>query len=154
MDLKEILERYSELEKRYDLPSFERLNSIFDIEKIERGELALARTIRKIMMEKIINSVGFTEMILNPMNAPRMYLVYIKQMTVDDRKIIEEIHSRFADLVLLSLRLEVEYFEKDEAEMIKKIYDVWNSTKPSFIKMIEGMQKPASSATKEKSYFG
>jgi ABC-type transport system involved in cytochrome bd biosynthesis fused ATPase/permease subunit len=106
------------------------------------------------MMEKIVNSMGFMETLLNPMNAPRIYLVYIKSMTQEDKNEIEKVYSSLADLVMGSFKLEIDYSEKEEAEMIKAIVKEWNSVKPSFRKIIASMQNPVSSVTKEKSYFG
>ncbi len=154
MDLKQLQTKYAELEKRYGLPSFSAINEDFNIEKIRRGEILLARVIRKTAMDKIVSYIGFIEMLLNPMNAPRMYLVYIKQMTSEDRKLIEELYSKLSDLMLSSFKLDIVYSEKDEAEMIRRICDEWNKLKPSVMQLMENIQKPASSATKEKSYFG
>ena len=106
------------------------------------------------MMTKIVNSLGFVEVLLNPMNAPRMYFAYIKSMGTEDKKGIEKIYSVLSDLVFASLELEVDYSEKEEAEMIKKIVRDWSSIKPSFKGIIKNMQKPVSSVSKEKSYFG
>ncbi len=155
MNLAELKKLYAGLEKKYELPSFEELNRNFEIEKIRRGQVNLLKTIRKTMMEKIINSMGFMETLLNPMNAPRIYLVYMKSMSNEDRAEVEKIYSILGDLVLGSMGLEIDYDEKKEAEMIKKVVKDWESIKPGFRKIIENMQKPASaSASKEKSYFG
>lgn len=155
MNLIELKKKYNELAGKYKLPSFTELNEDFEIERIRKGEETLLRTVRKTMTEKIVNSMNFMELMLNPMNAPRMYLVYIKSITVDDKKEIEKIYSVLSDIVLGSLKLEIDYSEKDEIEMIKRIAKDWNSVKPAFIKIVEKMQKPGAAAvSKEKSYFG
>ncbi len=155
MDLKELKKSYEILKKKYNLPGFSELNDNFEIEKIRKGQETLLRTIRKAMMEKIINSIGFLETLVNPVNAPRIYLVYIKSMSADDKKEIEKIYSSLSDLVIGSLGLEIDYSENGEAEMINRIFKDWNSIKPGFKKIVENMQKPASaSASKERSYFG
>ena len=154
MNLAELKKNYAVFEKKYKLPSFAELNENFEIEKIRKGRETLARTIRKTMMEKIINSLGFVEMLLNPINAPRIYLVYIKSMNSEDKKEIDKIYSSLSVLVIGSMKLEIDYSEKDEADMIKHIAKEWNSIKPSFRKVIKNMQNPVSSAPKEKSYFG
>ncbi|MEM4259403.1 MAG: hypothetical protein QXS38_01400 [Candidatus Pacearchaeota archaeon] len=155
MDLTDLKKRYAVLEKKYKLPDFKELNENFEIEKIRKGQETLLRTIRKTMMEKIINSMGFIETLINPINAPRIYLVYIKSMSSDDRKDIEKIYSSLSDLVIGSLGLEIDYEEEREAEMIKRIAKSWDSIKPLFRKIVKNMQKPvSSSSSKEKSYFG
>jgi len=154
MKLEELKKSYSILEKKYNLPSFSELNEGFGIEVLRKGEELLLRSIRKTMLEKIVNSLGFAEMLLNPANAPRMYFVYLKSMTAEDKKDIEKIYSVLSDIVLASSKLEIEYSEKGEAEMIIRIVKDWNSIQPLFIKVIEHMQNPVHSPAKEKSYFG
>jgi len=154
MNLKELKKAYEILQEKHKLPSFSELNENFEIEQIRKGEETLLRTIRKAMINKVANSMNFLEIILNPMNAPRLYLVYIKSITQEDKKEIEKLYSALSDLAIGSLKLEIDYSENEEAEMIKKIFKAWNSVKPAFRKMIVNMQKPASSIGKEKSYFG
>lgn len=154
MKLEELKKNYSILEKKYKLPSFSELNEDFGIEILRKGEELLLRSIRKVMLEKIVNSLGFVEMLLNPVNAPRMYFVYLKSVSADDKKDLDKIYSVLADLVLASSKLEVEYSEKGEAGMINQIVKDWNSIKPAFVRVIEHMQHPVSSVQKEKSYFG
>ena len=72
MELKDLKKEYSDLAEKYKLPSFKELNENFEIEKIDKDTEILLRDVRKVMMEKIVNSLGFLEMFLNPMNAPRM----------------------------------------------------------------------------------
>jgi hypothetical protein len=154
MKLEELKKNYSILEKKYKLPSFKELNEDFGIEILRKGEELLLRSVRKIMLEKIVNSLGFVEMLLNPVNAPRMYFVYLKSVSSEDKKDLDKIYSVLSDIVLASSKLEIEYSEKGEAEMITKIVKDWNSIKTAFIRIIERMQKPVSTPTKEKSYFG
>lgn len=154
MKLSELKKYYALLEKKYELLNFSELNENFEIEKIRKGEETLLRTIRKTMMEKIVNSLAFVESLLNPINAPRMYLPYLKSMNSDDKKELDKIHSILSNLVIASLKLEIDYSEKDEADMIGRIAKNWNSIKPSFRNVIATMQKPVSNVIKEKSYFG
>lgn len=155
MELKEIKKEYEKLAMKYKLPGFGELNENFEIEKIEIESDTFLRAVRKIMMEKIVNSLGFIEMLLNPMNAPRMYLNYLRVMTLDDKNSIDKIYSSFADLSVLSLEREVDYDEKAEAELIKKIVKTWNEAKPEFRKILTNIKKPNSTdLKKEKSYYG
>lgn len=160
-NLKELMKEYSSLAKKYKqvkMPDFDKLNCDFEIEKIEEKETEyVLRTIRKKMMEKIVNSVGFLEMIMNPVNAPRMYMNCVSSLKQEDMKVIEKMHSGFSELILTALELEVEYSEKGEAEMIKRIYDKWNSIKSPFKIILQRLRCPGISNSenkKEKSYFG
>src|SRR3989344_9240740 len=108
MEVKELKKKFEELEKKYKLPSFAELDDNFEIHKIDRESDALLRAVRKQMMEKIVNSVGFVEMLLSGVNAPRMYFSYIKVMSQEDRKGLENIYKEFSEFIIFSLELEVE----------------------------------------------
>lgn len=154
MDLKELKKKYDELASKHQLPGFSELNENFEIEKIRRGDETLLRTIRKTMMEKVVNTMGFLEFILNPVNAPRVYLAYIRSITQDDKKAIENVYESLAELMTAALKLEIDYSEKEEAEMIKQISKKWEGIKPGFRKIVADMEKPAKFEKKERSYYG
>lgn len=154
-EIKDLEKDYEVFEKKYKLPSFKELNENFEIEKIDRESKTLLRTIRKVIIEKLVNSLGFVELLLNPVNAPRMYYAYLKTLTQDDKKEIEKIYSVLSDVVLSAIELEIDYDEKAEAEMIKRIHSDWDSVKPAFRKILGNMKKPeAGESKKERSYFG
>src|SRR3989344_5645782 len=134
MELKDLKNNYEKLSGKYKMPSFKEINESFEIDKIDKESDALLRVIRKVIMEKIVNSLGFLEMLLNPMNVPRMYLPFIKSMNSEDKKIMEKIYTDFSELSLSSLQCEVDYSEKEEAELIKNIFKKWRELKPEFRK--------------------
>lgn len=155
MELNELKDIYSVYEKKYKLPDFYKLNEQFEIEKIDRESYILMRVIRKIMMDKIVNSLSFLDMILNPMNAPRIYLSFIKSMNDKDKEIINRLYEVFGGLSLECLSLELDYSEKKEAEIIKKIYEQWEKSRPEFSDFLKRVYKPLKNdVKKEKSYFG
>ena len=155
MEVKELKSAYDSLEKKHKLPSFVELNENFEIEKIDRESDTMLRTIRKIMMEKIVNSLSFLEMVLNPVNAPRMYFPFIKSMTTKDRELLEKLYWHFSELSASSLSREIHHDEKKEAELIKKTNSTWNELKEDFSVLLEKIQRPQQNdAKKEKSYFG
>lgn len=155
MNLIELKKKYAILEKKYSLPSFTKLNEEYGIESIRKYEETLLKSIRKLMIDRLVSYIGFLEVLLNPMNAPRLYLAYIKSMTNEDKKEVEKLYGKLSDIILESMSVEIDYSEKEEAEMIKKITKVWDELKPDFRKLISKVQKPADSqATKERTYFG
>ena len=107
------------------------------------------------MIDKIINSLSFVEMILQQVNAPRMYQPFFKTMTQKDHETLQAIYEKLSVLSLISLNLEVDSNEKKECEAIKTIVETWNSVKPQFSIILEHIRNPPSpEAKKEKSYFG
>lgn len=155
MDLVTLKKEYSELSKKHKLPAFKELNGDFEVEKIERESDYILRVVRKVMMEKIVNSLNFLELLMNPANAPKMYIGYIRTMSVEDRKEIDKMYGSIGDLSIQSLALEIDYSEKSEAELINKIFNTWNANKPSFKKIISNMNRPNKpEVKKDKTYFG
>ncbi len=154
MELKELKKIYEILSRKYKLPSFKELNEDFDIEKIDKESDILLKVVRKIMMEKIINALGFLEMLLNPSNAPRMYIPFLSSMTMDDRKEIDSMYDVLAKLSLSVVLLETKYEEKKEAIAIRSIYDSWQGLKNKLESLVRKIERPSMQQKKEKSYFG
>ncbi len=155
MELSDLKKQYIEFQKKYGLPEFSKLNEDFEIEKIDRESDIFLKTIRKVMMEKMVNSLAFLDMMMNPMNAPRIYLPYISSMGVEDKKIIDNLYGAFGEVSLACLPLEMNYSEKEEAEMIKHIYEQWDKSRKGFSELLKKVHKPVKNdIKKEKSYFG
>ncbi|MCX8158831.1 MAG: hypothetical protein N3D20_00860 [Candidatus Pacearchaeota archaeon] len=155
LTLKDLEKEYNLLAKKYGLEDFNTLNNDFEIEKIDSESKCLLRLIRKVMMEKVVNLLSFIEILLNPVGAPRMYMVYLKSMTLNDKKEIEKIYGMLSELVLSALEIEMEYEEKREAEVIKLICEKWDIIKPSYKKIINDIKMPKlSNGERGKSYFG
>ena len=155
MEISNLKNNYEVLVKRYKLPLFKELNENFEVDKIDKDTECLLRLLRKVMMEKIVNSLGFLEILLNPVNTPRLYANYARSMSIEDRKELERIYSVLGELSINSLDLEIDYSEKKEADMINSINGAWNSVKPGFRKILTNLKIPAGSSNKkEKSYFG
>jgi len=155
MEIKNLKREYDILEKKYKLPSFKELNENFEIDKIENESELILRSIRKIIMEKLINSINFLEFLINPVNAPRMYMNYLKNISAKDKEMIDNIYSAFAKISLDSLDLEINYSEKNEAELIINVNNLWNEKKSDFSRILNHIKNPEpQEARKEKSYFG
>ena len=123
--LEELKKQYAEIQEKNGLPSFDELNETFEIEKIDRETDILPKLIRKLMMEKIINVMGFVEMLMNSAQAPRMYHSFFQVSTEKDQKLIGDIYGKVAELVFEGLGNDSNYDEKNEIKMIKNIFSVW-----------------------------
>jgi len=154
MEVEELKKKYSAFGKKYKLPSFKELNDDFEIEKIERDSDTFLKVVRKQMMEKIMNLLGFIEMILNPVNAPRIYYAYLKSVGTEERNYLDRIYSKLGDISIAALELEVDYDEGKEAKMIARIFSDWREIKPDMRKVVKNMMKPNNTVQREKSYFG
>jgi len=80
-NLENLKEDYKEIQKKYDLPEFERLNEDFQIEKLAEIETDfLVREIRKFMADKFMNYLRFIESILNPVNVQMFVFLLLSQL--------------------------------------------------------------------------
>jgi dsDNA-specific endonuclease/ATPase MutS2 len=155
MELKSIKKEYDALARKYNLPNFSKLNEELEVERVNHETETVLRAVRKAMMEKIINMLGFLEMFINPVNVPRMYMPYIKAIDVEDKKEIDTIYEDFSAITMEGLDLEVDYSEKAEADFIRKVFEKWNSVKPSMRSIMANMRRPKSEDNKrERNYYG
>ncbi len=157
MELQELKAKYDLLAKKYSLPSFKEVNQEFEIDRIERDSDCLLRSVRKVMMDKILKYIQFFEMIINPSQAPPAFLFFVKNVSAEDKSAVEKAYSEFIKLEIVGLKLEIDYNEKNEADFISSILSVWNEMKPFMRKVISMMEKNwnrTSSDKVERAYLG
>ncbi len=153
-NVKELKEDYNMLIEKYKLPSFEKINEIFDIEKIDRKSEILLKIIRRIMIEKVGNVLNSLEMFMNPVQVPIMYHGFLKSMSAEDKKLIERVYTELAELVFDSIECDFKYDEKKEGEMINKLLEGWNLVSKDLEVLINKIKNPSKGEKKERSYFG
>lgn len=157
MELNELKKRYAIYEKKYKLPSWKQICEDFDIERVvERDTDYLLREIRKVVVDKVVSYLRFFELILNPANAPLFFLMLIKGMNGNDKKLVENIYFKLGGFEIQVISLDIEYSEKAEAEFLSKIYIEWQSVKDDMKKFSEVVMRNWNSKgeRKEKGYLG
>jgi len=154
--LKKLKEEYSKIQKKYQLPNFDKLNEDFKIEKASETETDfLVREIRESVGETLENFLRFVEAILNPVNVPMFLFPIIKSLNTEEKNKLSEIYKKLSKLEIDALKL-IDYSEKKEAEFIQNSYKIWQEIKKDFVKIIEAVEKKAEikSEKSEKGYFG
>lgn len=156
MELKDLKKAYRESAKKYKLPEFKEINECFEIDRIDRDTDVILRDVRKVMMDKIVGYKRFLEMMIAPASASPTFLMFIKEVTKEDQSQIESVFKKLTELELDSLDLEIDFSEKAEAEMIKKIYEAWSDLKLGLKKISVMMRRNWMSASKknDRAYFG
>jgi len=155
--LEELKEKYKDLQKKYGLPDFEKLNEDFQIERAAESETDfLIREIRKFVGDKIINYLKFIESLLNPVNAPMFIFSMIKLIDSEGKKKLSEIYNNLMKKELKFIELDLEFDEEKEAEFIKESYESWQGIKKDVLKILETINKKwdNKSETNNKGYFG
>lgn len=157
MEIDELKNVYSLLQKKYGLPGFEDLNANFDIGKIERNSGNLLREVRRAMVEKVAHYLRLMELMLNPSQASPIFLILLKEINSSDRQVLDKVFSAFIEIEVESYKLDVEYSEADEVIFIKKIYSIWKDNKSDLINLLNILERnwknKSSKNNKAREYF-
>ncbi len=157
-DLNKLKELYKNLQSRYSLPDFEKLNEEFAIEKATKEESDfILREIRKYIADKFLDYFRIVESILNPSNNPSMFIFSLtKTLGSKDREKLAELYKKLAKVEICLMELDIEYSEQKEAEFIKEAYVLWQDIKKEIKETIEVIKKNWDNKLEEnnKGYFG
>ena len=155
--LKKLKEKYSKLQKKYDLPEFEKLNEDFSIEGLQEGETDfILRGIVKFMAEKLANYLRFTENLLNPVNVPMFVYSIIKTITQKEKEIIKEAYKKLTKIEIDLIELDLGYSEKKEADFIKKSFNDWQKIKKDLLEIMKNVKENKNTKIEKngKNYYG
>lgn len=155
--LKNLKEKYSKLQKKYELPEFKKLNEDFQIENIQENETEfLLREIRKFLADKIANYLRFTENLLNPVNVPMFVYSIVKTIGTKEKEIIKENYKKLTELEIDLIEIDLEYSEEKEAEFIKKSFSIWQKIKKDLLEIIKNIKskKEIKIEKNNKNYYG
>jgi len=156
-NLAKLKEAYRVLQIKYNLPSFEKLNEDFQIEKAAELETDFVlREVRRYVTDKFFNYLRFIESILTPVNAPMFVFAITKTIGVKDREKLIELYKKIAKVDIDLIDLDVEYSEEKEADSIKKYYEMWQEIKKELLEVVDVIKKNWDTKIGEdtKSYFG
>ncbi|MEM2768622.1 MAG: hypothetical protein QXL50_01700 [Candidatus Pacearchaeota archaeon] len=132
--IKKLKKEYLKFVKKYKLPSFDELNKEFEIEEIKFGKSFLLRDIRRRMIGKILFYLSTFEDLLIPSKPSSMFIA--NKLKNEDKEKINKILSSMRMLLIQEIFInELEYNEKNDAEMIKKIYTSWKEIKKEIKKI-------------------
>ncbi len=156
-DLEKLKKDYIKIQSKYNLPSFEKLNEDFQIEKALESETdILIREIRKFMADKFSNYLRFVEAILHPVNTPMFVFSIVKSLTADEKNKLSEIYKELVKIEIKLIELDLKFVEKKEADFIKEAYETWQGLKDDFLGIIESVTKNFDNKIDRdnKGYFG
>jgi len=137
MKLTEFRKAYEDLQRKHELPNFDDMNGVFDIGKIKRDSGNFLRDIRRMMGEKVSYYMRLMEVMINPSQAPPTFLMLLKEITKDDKKVLDSVFTAFMDIEISSYKLNVNSTDAEEVDFINKIYKIWNEKTHELIKIID-----------------
>ncbi len=157
-DLTKLKEIYNTFRKKYNLPSFDKLNEDFQIEKISDSETDFVlREIRTYMANKFINYLRFIESLINPpASSPMFVFALTKTLGMKEKEKLIELYKKIAKVDLDLIEMDIEYSEEKEAESIKKYFEIWQDIKHDLLNILNVIKKNLDAKIEEdtKSYFG
>ncbi|HTY43979.1 MAG TPA: hypothetical protein VMC80_01940 [Patescibacteria group bacterium] len=155
--LEKLKKDYIKIQEKHNLPSFERLNEDFSIEKIAEYETdILIREVRKYTAEKLSNYLRFIEAIVNPVNSQPFIFSIISSINQEDKKRLNEMYKKLAKNEVRLIETDVSFSEAKEAEFIKKAYETWQEIKKDLLEVIDSIKRNWDNKTEgsNKGYFG
>jgi len=156
-DLAKLKETYKAFQMKYDLPSFEKLNEDFQVEKAAELETDFVlREVRRYITDKFFNYLRFIESILTPNNAPMFVFAITKTLGVKDKEKLIELYKKIAKVDIDLIELDIQYSEEKEANSIKKYCEMWQNIKKEFLEIVEVIKKNWDNKLEDsgKGYFG
>jgi hypothetical protein len=156
-DLELLKENYFEIQGKYGLPEFDKLNRDFQIEKIAENETDfLIREIRKFIADKLSNYLRFIELILHPANAPMFVFSVIKTIGSEEKKKLNAIYRKLSKSEVQLIELDIEFNEEKEVNFVKESYIIWQDVKKDVLEVVDVIKKNWDNKTEVngKNYFG
>lgn len=156
-NLEKLKKEYDVLRVKYNLPGFSEINELFDIEEIDVDTEFLLRKIRRLVSEKVLGYLKFVEIILNPSNAPLFFFKLIKKLDNKDKEILGKMYEELGKVEVDIIGLDLDYSEKNEADFVKKLYNVFSrEVKVKLLDIIKKLNNGDDNKKSENgmSYFG
>lgn len=155
--LKELKEKYNVFQSKYNLPSFDKLNEDFQIEKAVESETDFVlREVRRFITDKFFNYLRFIESILSPNNVPMFVFAITKTLRTGDKEKLIELYKKISKIEIDLVELDIQYSEEKEAKSIQEYYDLWQTMKKDFIEIVDVIKKNWDTKIEDngKGYFG
>ena len=134
-----IRKEFEKLGKKFDIPSFEELDSEFEISLIEHKQFML-REIRKKICERIESIIKVLDEILQPdTNINNLY--ECKEFSDEEKGDIFKLYKRLMVLNRWSAKVNITHIDADEAKFIKKSYAELNGIKTALVNLMEKLKE-------------
>jgi hypothetical protein len=131
------------------------LNQEFSIEDLEETDF-LARSVRKIILERTSFFAKFIEVVLNPPEGSSLFVFAIaKTLNQEHRKSLAAVYEKISKFQMEALKRDLSYSEEEEVVFITKICSFWEDAKKDLLESLEMIDSNWDNYHKKdsKSYF-
>ena len=148
-------EHYDEFAKKYDLPSFEEMESNFEISSMSDEE-----DFGRALLKKIQSHIDFYVSLLEDFIQPDATLGTMREASVlssSDMILINQLYSKFMYRSRSVLLLNIDYSEHESMVFVKDFYSDWVILKKDIYDVVERVRKVWNGNVKvkeDRGYFG
>ncbi|VVB81222.1 Uncharacterised protein [uncultured archaeon] len=136
-----IKEAYANVKKEHPiLPDFDKINKEFELDLIESEHFFL-RQIKKKIAEKIEPLAEILEHIINPDPNILVDMYECKCFTNGEKKQVTDVFRHLMEQYRALLETDLMSDDNVDAEIIKKIYDVWVQDKKILIPLLKKLRE-------------
>jgi hypothetical protein len=147
-------EQYEKHRQKHSLPSYDKLNAVFEIEAIEESSFVL-RTVRRHIIEIIKVYLEILEDIIHPNSTVSAF--HECKFFDDDKKSIYDLYGRLMGKVRRSNILDLKLDEKLDSAYISEFFKEWPDLRKDLLQVLGVLERCWSqeeSGEKRVSYFG
>ncbi len=130
-----IKDSYAKLQKKHNLPDFDRINNEFEISLIEKEDF-LIRAVRRKMADKIGNYAKFLEDLLQP-DTSFASMNEARDLGDEDKQHIFELFQKLMYFGTLSAQADLICDDAKDAEFITTFLGEWPALKQELVKLTE-----------------
>ena len=139
MEEDDIRKEFEKLGKKFDIPSFEELDSEFEISLIEHKQFML-REIRKKICERLESVIKVLDEILQPdTNINNLY--ECKEFNDEEKGDIFKLYKRLMVLNRWSAKVNITHIDEEEAEFINESYKELKELKSQLVNIMEKLKE-------------
>jgi hypothetical protein len=155
-NLDEVKKEYSKFKDKYNLPSFDEVNEVFEIEDIDTETDFFLRRIRRLILDKVVGYMRFIEIMLNPSNATIFFFKLTSKLEKSDKEALTEMYERIGKFEIDAIKIDLDYSEEKEAELIKDMFNIFKTEiKEKLLPVIYKLENGKEEKKKDDSgYFG
>lgn len=137
----EIKQKYDDLQRRYDLPSYDELDHVFEITDSIREKKyvpdKLLRFIRRRMISLIDYWTGYLHQIVLPGQHNMILYEESSYFSEEEKNEVIKTMTKILSVTRETIKKELLCDEKEDAAYIKKLYDLWIEMLPELNKYVD-----------------
>ncbi|PIN69227.1 hypothetical protein COV93_06355 [Candidatus Woesearchaeota archaeon CG11_big_fil_rev_8_21_14_0_20_43_8] len=136
----DIAKQMKGLIQKYSLPSFKDLDNEFEVGAVETPCSSLLSSVRNKMIERVGYFIKVLDDLLYRPDNSYANMHEVQGFSESERKSLFHLYKKLILLDRTSLELNLLLDEKQDADFIKRLFDVWQDVKPELLELVRKMK--------------